>query len=316
MKDDFVMKPESFAKKLIEILKSKFSRKLEFDYQCVLKTNDCIKPAILVREPEGYVAKTIYIDGLYKKHTEVGANLEEIAEGIKNICEESSDFEKIITAELFAKMENLDFLLGGNVMLKLVNKEKSETFLKGKTYIPFLDLAIVFYMTLTDGVDNSLGTVAIPEICSKEWGISLEDAYNKVLESTEKNYPIHRVTMKEFLIELLNDAFGDIEEIDKLDLAEDMYIQTNTQKINGSATLLYKNNLKRFCEEKGISYLYIIPSSQHEVILVPCKQQGDEQQLQQMIRDVNASQVQEHEVLSDSLYIYNYDTDMITIWNE
>ena len=107
--EKFMMEPESFAKRLIELLKSKLSRKLEFDYMCVVKTNDFYKPALVVREPECHVGKTIYIEGLFKKHIEEGTDLEEIAEGIKNICEENSDFEKIITADLFDKMKNLEF---------------------------------------------------------------------------------------------------------------------------------------------------------------------------------------------------------------
>ena len=57
--NDFVTQQESFAKRLIEVLKAKFSKNLEFDFKMVIKTNDCHKPAIIVREPEHEVGKTI-----------------------------------------------------------------------------------------------------------------------------------------------------------------------------------------------------------------------------------------------------------------
>lgn len=318
MKDDFVLQPESFAKKLIEALKSKFKRELKFDYQTVIKTNDCCKPAIVVKEPNSKVGKTIYIENFYDKYKN-GVEIEELANSLISICDMKSEIEDIVTDtdELFQKMKDFKYLLNGNIMFKLINREKSNKFLEGKTYIPYLDLAVLFCMTIRD-VDG-LGTVAIPEVCSKEWGVSLEEAYEEALKVIEKDYPVFEVSMKEFMFGLMDESEELKEELerDKFKPANDMYIMSNQEKIHGSTVLLYKGELARFCDEKELTELFILPSSIHEVILIPRRAgAGDEKELQTMVCEVNKTQVQDHEVLSNNLYIYNRETDEITIWND
>ena len=114
-----------------------------------------------------------------------------------------------------------------------------------------------------------------------------------------------------------SEEFKEELEKDKFKPANDMYIMTNQEKIHGSTVLLYKGELARFCDENDFSELYILPSSIHEAILIQRRAGiGDEKELQSMVREVNKSQVQDHEVLSDNLYIYNRETDEITIWND
>ena len=92
-----------------------------------------------------------------------------------------------------------------------------------------------------------------------------------------------------------------------------MYIQTNQQKINGSMTLVYKDNLLRFCEETGWSSIYIIPSSIHELLFIPITEEVSEENLKSMIVEVNTTQIADEEVLSNNLYIYNKVTNEIRI---
>lgn len=315
--NNFVTQPESFAKRLIDILKRKFSNNLEFDFQMVIKTNDCHKPALIVKEPEHQVGKTIYIDDAIRRYTEEGVDIEALADDLVSICEMKSEFEELTGSYLFEKMQDLEYLLDGHITLKLVNKEKNEKYLQGKAHISFLDLAVLFCMTLKDD-ETGIGTIVIPEEITKHWNISLEEAFEKVLAVTERDYPIIRNTMMEFMLELIRKQCCDFKELrlEDLDPAKEMYIQTNKQNFNGSITMLYKKNLFMFCEEKGIDSVFILPSSLHEIILVPRFKGADEKCLQSMISEINATQVAADEVLSDNLYIYNKDTDEITIWND
>lgn len=56
MKEEFVLQQESFAKRLIEILKQKFSKNIVFDYQQVIRTNDSHKPAVYANLNLGHMA--------------------------------------------------------------------------------------------------------------------------------------------------------------------------------------------------------------------------------------------------------------------
>ena len=50
---------------------------------------------------------------------------------------------------------------------------------------------------------------------------------------------------------------------------------------------------------------FIVPSSVHETILVPCEDTLEVQRLNEMVQEVNATQVQPEEVLADHVYMYD-----------
>jgi len=314
MKEVFVLQQESFAKRLIEILKQKFSKKIVFDYQQVIRTNDSQKPALVVREEGCQVGKTVYLEDAFRQY-EAGRDIEDIAEDLARICEVKSDIEDVTGSDLLAKFQDLDYLTDGHCVLKLINREKSQKYLEGKTFLPFLDLAVVFCMTV-DSKDG-MATVAIPETASQSWGLSLEEAFAQILETTEHQYPVKRKSMYEFMIELLIERLGGIEDLglNRLDADTPMFIQTNNAGINGATTILYRESLADFCDEKDVSELFILPSSLHEVILVPKDESMSGEMLQSMVAEVNETQVAEDERLSNSLYLYSRQTNEITIWN-
>lgn len=58
---------------------------------------------------------------------------------------------------------------------------------------------------------------------------------------------------------------------------------------------------------------YILPSSVHEVLLIPADNQISMSTLSSMVRDVNSSQLAREEILSDHVYYYSLETDQITM---
>ena len=59
--------------------------------------------------------------------------------------------------------------------------------------------------------------------------------------------------------------------------------------------------------------LYVLPSSIHEIIVVPAVSQCNEDELRDMVRDVNRSSVSNEDFLSDTLYRYNRGTAQLQI---
>ena len=57
--------------------------------------------------------------------------------------------------------------------------------------------------------------------------------------------------------------------------------------------------------------LYILPSSVHEVILIPKDDTMEWEKLQEMVKEVNSTQVEDVEILSDSVYCYQRSADTL-----
>ena len=58
-------------------------------------------------------------------------------------------------------------------------------------------------------------------------------------------------------------------------------------------------------EKHHAERLIIIPSSTHEVLLIPCDPETDVLSFNEMVQEVNATQLMPEEVLSDNAYIYD-----------
>ena len=59
--------------------------------------------------------------------------------------------------------------------------------------------------------------------------------------------------------------------------------------------------------------MFILPSSVHEVIILPDAGNGDGERLKEIIRMVNTTQVAPEEVLSDTLYRYDIAEKMVVM---
>ncbi len=86
--------------------------------------------------------------------------------------------------------------------------------------------------------------------------------------------------------------------------SESVYVLTNTSGIDGAAAILSEKAMKDAREMIGEDFL-ILPSSRHEVLLVPRSTSFSIRDLSDMVKEVNASVVDREDLLSDHVYRYN-----------
>lgn len=137
----------------------------------------------------------------------------------------------------------------------------------------------------------------------KEWGITVNDLVLAAQQNTPRLFPAKIIDMEEML--------AGMRSFISCPSAIPMYILTNEQEVNGASALLYGDVLKDFANKKGTD-MYILPSSIHEVILLPSDRINDPTKLLSMVHDANTTVVSIGDVLSDSVYYYDRKTDYIT----
>lgn len=120
-------------------------------------------------------------------------------------------------------------------------------------------------------------------------GINEEELYIRAYENTMERFPYEISTISEMvgILDLLPDELP-------------IYVLTNTKRVYGAGTILYKG-MKEVLEEKVGEETIIIPSSIHEVIVLPTYL-GEKESITDMIREVNRTVVAPEEVLSDRPY--------------
>lgn len=90
------------------------------------------------------------------------------------------------------------------------------------------------------------------------------------------------------------------------------FVLTNNDKFYGAAGILRTDLLRQFAEEQGCDF-YILPSSVHELILVPDKHDFTKTELRDMVKTVNEEQVAVEERLSDDVYYFSRYTGEVEV---
>ena len=82
-----------------------------------------------------------------------------------------------------------------------------------------------------------------------------------------------------------------------------LYVATNQSKTNGASIMLFPN----FPDTVGmlLGDYFVLPSSIHEILLLPADGAMESSELLKMVHEVNASTVAAEEVLSENVYRYD-----------
>ena len=176
-------------------------------------------------------------------------------------------------------------------------------------------MAVVYYYLLdNDELENA--TILIYNNHLENWGITLKELDRVAKKNTPKLLKSELKSITEVLAQLLKSrGIEEDFELEESDEEFGMYVLSNECKIFGAAAVLYKNVLKDFAG-KLEKDLYILPSSVHEVILVPVKEGITWEVLQDMVKEVNQTQVEDVEVLSDTVYCYLREKDKLCMASE
>ena len=92
-------------------------------------------------------------------------------------------------------------------------------------------------------------------------------------------------------------------------MGEGVYILSNRKHLLGANALLYKGQL-RFIARKCKSDIFLAASSIHEVMSIPVKD-ARLSFLRETVRDANSSIVSQGDVLSDTVYRYDLERDLL-----
>lgn len=284
----------------------------------VLKNNDMELDGISVLKKGDQISPTIYLNDYYtsyKKGTLPEAIVQELFSLFLN-TEAEIPFDIHMYKDYSSVKQKLAF--------KLVSYQANQKLLKEVPYIKFLDLAIVFYVLLSTD-SKELASIMVRKEHAHQWQADENSLYENALKNMPSLLPAKLRHMEDVICEFLSDESlknPDCISEQKLDLSHispntnsneiSMYVLTNHTHLNGAASMLYKNLLKEFSAHIKEN-LYILPSSIHEVLIVPANHLVKQESLSQMVQEVNEKEVSEGERLSDHVYYYDRKTNTITL---
>lgn len=153
----------------------------------------------------------------------------------------------------------------------------------------------------------------------EHWKVTADELYQAAGKNTPEKMPVRFCTMEEMIFGVNKDLEANSEDEwgDKLFMPElcdeipPLYVLSNIVGIQGASTILYPGTLKK-CAESLQKDLVILPSSTHEVLILPYEEETDIEELSHMVRAINVSDVPKEEWLSDHVYLYRREDDKVT----
>lgn len=282
------MNYEEFVCAMEESTRKKLSLSETVERKGITKNNGVIEQGLIVRRTGENVAPIIYLEGFYEKY-QLGATLDSLSDILIRKSRETPAIPERSYGDI------MDFSkIRGQIIYKLVNAEKNEHLLKEIPYLPMMDFAVIFYWLISVG-ESERGTVLIRNSHMEHWKLPISVLYQCAMENTYRLCPPVFAPLSEYVMEMNEEDL--------------LYLLSNDTGVNGAAALLYPEMLHKIYEKLGCGY-YLLPSSVHEFLVVPEEDRICPENLGNVVREVNATQIKEEEFLSD--HIYHFDGDHIT----
>lgn len=289
-----------FKQNIMQMVQNKLGPNVRVTIQEIIKNNDTHLDGLTILSGQFNISPTIYLNHYYHQYQK-GKPISDIYRDILT-CYEENRPKKDIDITFFTDYEKVK----DHVIFKLINYERNRELLSKVPHYRFLDLAIVFSCLVNADADGC-ATILIYNHHLSFWDITKDDLYALSMTNTPKLLSYDLKNMTDVLSELL--AGADCN--DPLD-AFPMYVLSNQSKLNGSGCILYHDLLHNFAKQLD-SDLYILPSSVHEVLLIPASNGESSSELSAMVREVNATQLSNEEILSDHVYYYSRETGQLTM---
>ena len=271
---------------------------VEGKLQEVEKNNGLKLTGITIPNGDQRIVPTVYLDSLYQEYIhgkDVDSCVSDVADMRIEAQGKAEFFDMGVTDILdYEKMKD-------KLQMRICDKEWNTDLLADKVVTEHGDFAAYYAVNLEE---NGEGISSIPVTVSlmNEWGVSAEQIQADAMVADRKR-GVTLMDMNEIIKSMI---FGEEpenllnEKMDMEAMENPMFCLTNKAKMNGASLLLQEDIRKQIGECLGSDY-FVIPSSIHEVLILPDNGIFQVPELNAMVQEVNETKVERQEQLSDKV---------------
>ena len=261
----------------------------------VRKNNGVMLDGLTIMREGDNISPTIYLEPFYDRYQN-GADLDSLTDDILGLFNSRSYAGKIDVQEF----EDIKRLAPG-IRLRLVNYAMNRELLEDVPHRRFLDLAGILYCDVRNPAFSN-AAVLIQNSIAEKWGVSADWLF----ETAKRNMLLYEPAEIWPMGRMLADLRGIPDENTMPEFP--LYVLTNKSRMFGAACMMYPDVFKNATLEiKGD--FYVLPSSIHEVLLLPSDNVFDAEGLGRLVREINENQVEPYEVLSNNVYYYDSEKE-------
>ena len=283
------------------------------DYEnAEVSTMECHKlnrayTGLMVRKEGEMLTPTINLNRLYEAYkAQPGVTMETVCRKIADIVIEAPiqvDLKAILNYEdvkdkLFIRVSSAE---ANKEVLEIVPHQLKE------------DLAITYHVAVGKNQDG-LSSMLITNEMMKEYGVTQEQIHEDAMKSSPRvmvpevssiGALIDEIYQKNILMLTPDEREMLLETLQESSEMPTFFVVTNTERIDGAGVIFYPEFMDNMGELLGNDF-FILPSSIHQMLILPDDGQVDAEMLRDMVKEVNATQVAPAERLTND--VYHFDT--------
>lgn len=247
---------------------------------------------MLIGNEEQKIVPRISINGVYDSYS-MNENLDIAMNELASIVEHSqTEAEKIN----LTKMTD-------NITIKIVSLDQNRELTKVAPH-KIKDDMLITYQWIANINEGGFHSALVRNEMMGSIGLDTDELHRIALKNTERIFPPVIGDIQHMIFE----ESVPLEEfiIEEKGLRLPMYVITNKIMVNGAATIFYPGVMENLAEKFGRN-IYILPSSVHEIILMPDDENIDIRSLEDIVRSVNQDQVEPEDRLSNHVFLYDKD---------
>ena len=296
------MKMKEFKEELVAGMEKAFDRnhlEVTFCNRMVNKLNESYEGMVIT--PKGSnVGVTLNINNMYEAY-ENGKSLSEIIEKASDIAMKSLDNKPQFD---MATLTNYD-AMKEKLIVDVVSTKANKDMLANIPHKEMEDMSVVYRFEV-GAFEDGRATILATNQMIETMGVSAEQLHADAMENAPKNHPAEIKGMLETFSEMMG---ASPEELILMGMNpspadEKMIVASVPDKRHGACVITYPHFMEDAAEKMGGDF-FILPSSIHEVLLVKDDGSLTVEELKTMVMDINASEVQPEDKLTDNVYHYD-----------
>ncbi len=186
-----------------------------------------------------------------------------------------------------------------HIVFQVINTEQNRELLKKIPNRSFLDISVI-YRWVVQINDFDIKSTIVKNSLAEYLGFTEDELFRLAEENTRRIFPV--------VVENIDDAIQMLITPEIADMVfgkhkSNMWVFTNGRWINGASSILYEAELHTLAEQLE-SDLYIIPSSIHEMLVLPDTVK-DPYMLADILSSINMKNLTLEERLSNQIYHYS-----------
>ena len=296
---------ENLANDVKEQMESRSGSGVAVETRTVEKMNETYD-ALTVKPEDSIIGVNLNVTNLYKEY-EDGKDYDSIVNGAAEVAENALSNKPDFNLDVIKDYDQMKDKLA----IEVVSAERNKDLLETVPHKNIEDMAVVYRFVLGDS-QAGVGTILVNNQMLDNYGITAQQLH----EDAIRNAPEIRPLVIEGMAEVLAKQMG-VEDLEMLGLnippeQEQMFVASVEGNVHGAGVLAYQNFMDQAADRVGGSF-FILPSSIHEVLIIPDNGKFDTASLENMVKEVNATTVDPSDQLTDSVYHYDADAKVFEL---